>query len=130
MRAFFNIRNIKTNHKIQLVFGALLLWSCFSILKSIQVYPVIIFPHFAGKKQGNDPVVLTPKVFSSKTGNEVDIIELLKPYDKRFILFTKANLCDEQNSKSTIELLEKIHLEKTGIKDSFYVHVKQAITSN
>lgn len=130
MKALFNNRNIKTKHKIQLVFGALLAWSCFSILSSIQVYPVVIFPHFAGKKQGSNPVVLIPKVFSRKNGNEVNIIELLKPYDKRFILFTKANLCDEQNLKSTIELLEKIHLEKTGIKDSFYVHVKQAITSN
>lgn len=124
------ILNIKSKLKIQLLFGALLVWSCISILNNIKVYPVIIFPHFANQNQGYNYTVMVPKVFSAQTGKEVNVIELIKPYDKRFILFTKANLCDAKKSVSTLKLLEKLNFDKTGKQDSFYVQVHHVVIAN
>lgn len=124
------VLNIKPKLKIQLLFGVLLVWSGVSILFNIKFYPVIIFPHFTNQNQGYHQTVIVPKVFSVQTGKEVNIVELIKPYDKRFILFTKVDLCDAKKSASTLKLLEKLNSDKTGRQDSFYVQVQHHVLAN
>jgi hypothetical protein len=79
---------------------------------------------------GKNAIVIIPKVFSFKTSSEVNLINLIKPYDKRFILFTKANLSSKSTTPNILRKLEQLNYKINNVKDSFYLVLTQKVVSN
>lgn len=130
MKWFINFRKLSINNRIRFFFLILLLFSLATIFLNLNIYPSIIFPHFANKKMGKNVIVIYPKVFSFKTSSEVNLINLIKPYDKRFILFTKANLINKYTAPNMLRKLEQLNYEINNVKDSFYLVLTQKVVIN
>lgn len=113
--------NLTIENKIRISFIFLLLFSFATIYLKIKVYPCIIFPHFANKHFGGNTVILKPTVYSFNSGAEIDMVNLIKPYDKRFILFTKNYLTNIYLAPQILRKLEQLNFEKTHVRDSFYL---------
>ena len=127
---FIKVRKLSISNRVRFFFLILLLFSFASIFFNVKIYPSIIFPHFANKKMGKNVIVIYPKVFSFKTSSEVNLINLIKPYDKRFILFTKANLTNKYKAPNMLRKLEQLNYEINNVKDSFYLVLTQKVVIN
>jgi hypothetical protein len=127
---FIKVRKLSISDRVRFFFLLLLLFSFASIFFNVKIYPSIIFPHFPNKKMGKNAIVIIPKVFSFKTSSEVNLINLIKPYDKRFILFTKANLSSKSTTPNILRKLEQLNYKINNVKDSFYLVLTQKVVSN
>lgn len=85
-----------------------------------KIYPTIVFPHFANNLKAKNNFIIT-NVFAKSSKKQVDLTILIKPFDKRFILFSQDILSHKYGTESFLLKLEEIYFKKYGIKDSFYV---------
>lgn len=73
---------------------------------------------------GKDILYSEVKIFSYKTGKEINLMEVFKPYDKQFYLFSQRALTNEKSAENSLTLINYLYKQKSNNSDSLYFSVK------
>lgn len=74
--------------KVKLVFLGLTIFGCYSVFTGKNYYPSVRFPEFINRNSVLPLSVKKIKIIDLDTKKEVRLERLLKPFDKRYILFS------------------------------------------
>lgn len=82
-----------------MVFLGILLISWSMIFCGTYYYPTIIFPHFMNRKMNTKIRYTKTNITSDNDQKEISISSIIKPHDKRFMLFSIRAMQDSSIDK-------------------------------
>ena len=99
--------------KVKLVFLVLTIFGCYCVFTGKNYYPSIRFPEFINRNNALPLNVSKIKIIDLETKKEVRLESLLKPFDKRYILFSFYAITQHRED----QVFEFISLLKATNKD-------------
>jgi hypothetical protein len=79
--------------KIKIIFLFFLFWNLVLAFYNIEIYPSIKFPHFYCRNYRKE-IKFYKLDLRDKNDKVIDLSEIVRPYDKRFVLFGLRSLID------------------------------------
>ncbi len=102
-------RVMNAKNKIRLLFATFLLLGIYSVNNRVEFYPSIQFPIFESPKKGVDISFKKVQLIDIRKGTSINLAELVKPYDKRLLLFGSMALENKQFAPLALTEFQKIY---------------------
>ncbi|MCG3167484.1 MAG: hypothetical protein POELPBGB_03276 [Bacteroidia bacterium] len=114
---------------LKIIFLLIFAFSFVSVITGLHMYPAVRFPQFPNKKMGKQISYYETKLFSRQQKKEVDLMEIIQPYDKQYYLFSLRALSNEKASQNMLSFINHLYQNKYNTTDSLYIisHPKTVI---
>lgn|GEM_PF-6640561 len=100
---------MKNKNKIRVLFGLFIVTGIISINKEIEFYPSLQFPLFENHKGGINVQFKKVKLINLKDSSLISVAEIVKPYDKRLLLFGPMSLENNVTAPSTLIMFQELY---------------------
>ncbi len=115
--------------RLKILFLVIFAFSFVTVIMGLHLYPAVRFPQFPNKKMGKQISYSETKLYSYQQQKEVDLMEVIQPYDKQYYLFSLRALSNEKASQNMLSFINYLYRNKYNTTDSLYV-VTQEKTVN
>lgn len=110
-----------TIFRVKAVFLCILVFSAITIVIKRPVYPSLRFPQFPAR-EGMDSTIKV-RLYSIASGKPVDLMSVIKPYDKQYYLFAMRALANPEQAPKMLVFLNGLYQE-THNSDSLRVETE------